>query len=133
MKRLLLVFLSVLSLIALVGCAQEQSTTETETPSLQAEITLNSPSDGITIVNRTPTFSWTSSIEASSYSIQVSVERSFDRPMIDEEVIGTSYTITTGGYKLPRAVKAQPGPRLRPLRQYSSVNPAGQTFLETPW
>jgi hypothetical protein len=96
MKRLLLVFLSVLSLIALVGCAQEQSTTETETPSLQADITLNSPSDGITIVNRTPTFSWTSSIEASSYSIQLSVERSFDRPMIDEEVIGTSYTITPG-------------------------------------
>jgi hypothetical protein len=96
MKRLFLVFLSVFSLVALVGCAQEQSTATTETPSLQAEVTLNSPSDGITIVNRTPTFSWTSSIEASSYQIEVSVERSFDRPMVSEEVVGTSYSIPVG-------------------------------------
>jgi hypothetical protein len=96
MKRLLLVFLSVLSLVALVGCAQGQNTSETGTPSLQGEVTLVAPSDGITLVSRTPSFSWTSSVEASSYTIQVSVERSFGMPVIDEEVTGTSYTIPSG-------------------------------------
>ena len=57
---------------------------------------LVSPSPGITIVNRTPTFTWTSTADASSFTIQVSVEKSFERPMLSEEVDENSYTIAGG-------------------------------------
>jgi len=53
---------------------------------------LSSPADGVTLLDRTPTFSWNGVSGAESYRMQVDDDSGFGSPAIDTTASGTSYT-----------------------------------------
>jgi len=62
--------------------------------SLPTAPTLNSPGNGTTLEDTTPTFSWSSVSGASEYTLQYSTSNSFtSSTTVEETVTGTSYTV----------------------------------------
>ncbi|HLH28378.1 MAG TPA: hypothetical protein VKW77_05650 [Acidimicrobiales bacterium] len=52
--------------------------------------TMTGPADGALGVSRSPAFTWTSSLGAASYRLQVSADAGFDSPLLDLPGLGTT-------------------------------------------
>jgi len=91
-----LIFLPVV-LTLVCGCGTQPADDSSTEPSLEAEFTLKTPNEGISIVTRTPTLSWTCSVENASFRLQLSTDRNFARPIIDMASLSvSSYDVPAG-------------------------------------
>ncbi|MBI3855758.1 MAG: Ig-like domain-containing protein, partial [Planctomycetes bacterium] len=65
-------------------------------PSPPTAFTMTEPANGSIGVSTLPTFTWNSSVGATSYRIQVATDAAFLFPVEDQVVVGTSFTPASG-------------------------------------
>ena len=90
--------------------------------------TLQSPGDGSTITDDTPTLEWSASSGATQYQVQVDNNPDFSSPVVDTTGPGTAYTVASGLNDDTYFWRVRAGDS---IRSWSSSTPPWQFTVDT--